>query len=186
VMLSDTVGFISDLPTMLVASFRATLEDVVEADVLLHVRDISHVETEAEAKDVEEVLRQLGINPDDRTRLIEVWNKADLLAEDERERLAHRVERIDAALRPSLISAVSGEGIDALLQGIEERIARNRRTFHILLPAQDGGGLHWLYEEAEIISRDETESGAIDLTIRIAPEKEPRLINRFPEAEKLA
>jgi GTP-binding protein HflX len=186
VMLSDTVGFISDLPTMLVASFRATLEDVVEADVLLHVRDISHVETEAEAKDVEEVLRQLGINPDDRSRLVEVWNKADLLVGEERERLGHRVERMDAALRPSLISAVTGEGIDALLQGIEDRIAQNRLSYHLRVGPEDGAGLHWLYEEAEIISRDETESGALDLTVRIAPQKEPRLINRFPEAERMA
>jgi GTP-binding protein HflX len=179
------VGFISDLPTMLVAAFRATLEDVLEADVLLHVRDIAHGETEAEARDVEEVLRQLGINPDDRTRLIEVWNKADLLDEAERDRLAHRVERIDADARPSLISAVSGEGIEALLQGIEERIARERSTFHIRLPSTDGGGLHWLYEEAEVIGRSE-ESDQLDLTVRIAPEKEPRLFNRFPGAEKVS
>src|SRR3954466_2824511 len=87
-ILSDTVGFISDLPTMLVAAFRATLEDVIEADILLHVRDISHGETEAEAADVQRVLRDLGINPEDRTRLIEVWNKADLLPEQEHDRLA--------------------------------------------------------------------------------------------------
>ena len=79
-ILSDTVGFISDLPTMLVAAFRATLEDVVEADVLLHVRDVSHGETEAQAGDVAVVLRELGIDPDDTRRIIEVWNKADLLS----------------------------------------------------------------------------------------------------------
>jgi GTP-binding protein HflX len=185
-ILSDTVGFISDLPTMLVASFRATLEDVVEADVLLHVRDISHGETEAEAKDVEEVLRQLDINPDDRTRLIEVWNKADLLSEEEHERLAHRVERMDSDARPSLISAETGEGIDALLQGIEQRIARGRPSFRLTLPAEDGPGLHWLYEEAEVIRRETVDNGRLDLTIRIAPEKEPRLLNRFPGAERLA
>src|SRR4028119_1137941 len=86
-ILSDTVGFISDLPTMLVAAFRATREDVIEADILLHVRDISGTESEAESTDVQGVLRDLGIDPGDTGRLIEVWNKADLLDRDERERL---------------------------------------------------------------------------------------------------
>jgi GTP-binding protein HflX len=185
-ILSDTVGFISDLPTMLVASFRATLEDVVEADVLLHVRDISHGETEAEAKDVEEVLRQLDINPDDRTRLIEVWNKADLLPEQEYDRLKHRVERTDSEARPSLISAETGEGIEDLLAGIEQRIARGRPSFNLVLPAEDGPGLHWLYEEAEVIRRETVDEGRLDLTVRIAPEKEPRLLKRFPSAERVA
>src|SRR3712207_3582383 len=94
-ILSDTVGFISDLPTMLVAAFRATLEDVIEADVLLHVRDISHGETEAEAEDVQRVLRDLGINPEDRGRIIEVWNKADLLRPEERDRLEASTARAD-------------------------------------------------------------------------------------------
>jgi GTPase len=185
-ILSDTVGFISDLPTMLVASFRATLEDVVEADVLLHVRDISHGETEAEAKDVEEVLRQLDINPDDRTRLIEVWNKADLLPEQEHERLKHRVERTESEARPSLISAETGEGIEDLLAGIEQRIAQGRPSFNLVLPAEDGPGLHWLYEEAEVIRRETVDEGRLDLTVRIAPEKEPRLLKRFPSAERVA
>ncbi len=91
VILSDTVGFISDLPTMLVAAFRATLEDVIEADVLLHVRDVSHGESEAQAGDVHTVLRELGIDPGDTGRVVEVWNKADLLAPDERRRLADRI-----------------------------------------------------------------------------------------------
>jgi GTP-binding protein HflX len=90
VILSDTVGFISDLPTMLVAAFRATLEDVIEADVLLHVRDVSHGETEAQASDVQGVLRDLGIDPETEHRIVEVWNKADLLAPEERERLANQ------------------------------------------------------------------------------------------------
>src|SRR5436853_6270445 len=87
IILSDTVGFISELPTMLVAAFRATLEDVIEADVLLHVRDVSHGETEAQATDVQGVLRDLGIDPNDTGRLIEVWNKADLLTDEDRQRL---------------------------------------------------------------------------------------------------
>lgn len=184
-ILSDTVGFISDLPTMLVAAFRATLEDVIEADVLLHVRDISQAETEAEASDVRNVLRQLGINAEEEgTRLIEVWNKADLLSAGEHERLLALAERTGA--RPMLVSALTGEGTTALLADIEQRIGKNRPTFNVLLDTADGAGLNWLYEESEVIGRDDgDETGRIRITARIAPEKEPRLRARFSEAEKI-
>ena len=184
-ILSDTVGFISDLPTMLVAAFRATLEDVIEADVLLHVRDISHGETEAEAADVRNVLRQLGINPDDRTRLIEVWNKADLLGPEERARLLTVAERAEGNERPSLISAETGEGLGDLRALVEERIAAGRPTFRIVLDPADGAAAHWLHEEAEIIERDTGEGGETRVLVRLAPEKEPRLRKRFPQAEKI-
>ena len=118
VILSDTVGFISDLPTPLIAAFRATLEDAIEADVLLHVRDVSHVDSEAQAEDVGEVLRELGIETS-ADRIIEVWNKADLLDDDERTRLLNlsgqakaRNDRDSAA--PVLVSALTGEGLAAL------------------------------------------------------------------------
>ena len=181
-ILSDTVGFVSDLPTMLVAAFRATLEDVIEADVLLHVRDISGVETEAEAADVENVLTQLGIDTNDRARLIEVWNKADLLSADDRERLAATIARMPAERRPSLVSALSGEGVEELLAGIEAAIARGRALFKVEIDAVEGAALNWLYEEAEVIRREDGEGGEIRLLIRIAPEKEPRFLARHPEA----
>ena len=184
-ILSDTVGFISDLPTMLVAAFRATLEDVIEADVLLHVRDISQSETDAEAADVEAVLRQLGLNPDDGTRLIEVWNKADLLGADERERLARVTELGPGKAERVLVSAVSGEGTADLLALIEARIGRDRPTYRITIGAADGAGLHWLYEEAEILSRDDGVDGNVQVVARIAGEKEPRLRKRFPDLEKV-
>ena len=184
-ILSDTVGFISDLPTMLVAAFRATLEDVIEADVLLHVRDIAHGETEAEAADVGNVLRQLGINPDDRGKLIEVWNKADLLTPSERERLGAVAERGDASAKPALVSAVTGEGVEALLAVIKARIGQGRPSFRIAVPPTDGAASHWLHEEAEIIDRQAGEGGRTDFTVRVAPEKEPRLWKRFPQAERL-
>ncbi len=111
VILSDTVGFISDLPTMLVAAFRATLEEVIEADAILHVRDMSHEDAAAQSRDVEKVLSELGIEPSDR-RLIEVWNKIDRLDADGRARLANLAERQPAEHRPVLVSAVSGEGVD--------------------------------------------------------------------------
>ncbi|TDR94258.1 GTPase HflX [Enterovirga rhinocerotis] len=185
-ILSDTVGFVSELPTMLVAAFRATLEDVVEADVLLHVRDISGVESEAEAADVENVLGQLGIDTNDRSRLIEVWNKADLLSPEERERLGGTIARMPAERRPSLVSALSGEGIAELLAGIERAVARGRPTFDIALDTTEGAALNWLYEEAEVIRRHDGEGGTISLLVRIAPEKEPRLASRFPQARKVA
>ncbi len=182
-ILSDTVGFISDLPTMLVAAFRATLEDVIEADILLHVRDVSHGETEAQAADVESVLRDLGIDPSETGRIIEVWNKADLLADDERARLANQASRMPADRQPALVSAMTGEGVDALLQTIEDRIARGRPRYRILLDPADGQGLNWLYENAEILGREDREE-AIAVRVRVAPEKEPRLLQRFPKAHR--
>ena len=186
VILSDTVGFISDLPTMLVAAFRATLEDVIEADVLLHVRDISHGETEAEAGDVQRVLRDLGINPEDRRRLIEVWNKADLLPDGEREKLEARIARMPAEQRPALVSAAVGQGIDALLKAIELRISEGRPSFQIVLDPSDGQGLNWLYEQAEVLDRRTDSDGQLHLVVRVASDKEPRLLIRFGRARRLA
>ncbi|GJE68819.1 GTPase HflX [Methylorubrum podarium] len=185
VILSDTVGFISDLPTSLIAAFRATLEDVIEADILLHVRDVSHGDTQAQAEDVEGVLRELGIEPD-AERIIEVWNKADLLDEGERTRLvnlsaAHR----GAGAAPILVSALTGEGLPALAERIEAQVARARSTFAVTLPPEDGAALNWLYENAEVLDRQSETGGAIALTIRIAPEKEPRFLNRFVAAQRI-
>src|SRR6185295_6350135 len=121
VILSDTVGFISDLPTMLVAAFRATLEEVIEADLILHVRDVSHEDTEAQSQDVSDVLQQLGIAPSEGRRMIEVWNKIDRLDAAGRERLRNLAERQPVSRRPILVSAATGEGIDRLTAAIEQR-----------------------------------------------------------------
>ncbi|HEX8418218.1 MAG TPA: GTPase HflX [Methylobacterium sp.] len=187
VILSDTVGFISELPTSLIAAFRATLEDVIEADILLHVRDVSHEDSGAQAEDVGGVLRELGIETS-AERIIEVWNKADLLDDGERMRLANlsgtgRSDRDSAA--PVLVSSLTGEGLPALVARIEARIARQRSTFAVVLPPEDGAALHWLYENAEVLDRREEEGGTIHLAIRIAPEKEPRFLNRFSAARRL-
>ncbi|MFN3686604.1 GTPase HflX [Salinarimonas sp.] len=184
-ILSDTVGFISDLPTMLVAAFRATLEDVIEADVLLHVRDVSHGETNAQAADVRGVLRDLDIDPDDPGRIIEVWNKADLLAPDEEAALAERAARMRPEERPAVVSALTGRGVSELLQRIEDRVARGRPVFSLELDPADGQGVNWLYEEAEILSREDRDD-AIAFRVRIAAEKEPRLLQRFPAANRSA
>ncbi|RVU14553.1 GTPase HflX [Methylobacterium oryzihabitans] len=186
-ILSDTVGFISELPTMLIAAFRATLEDVIEADILLHVRDISHEDTEAQGQDVAEVLGELGIEAE-AGRVIEVWNKADLLDGAERERLLN-LSRASGTGRnaagPVLISALTGEGIDRLLARIEARIAETRASFAVVLDPAEGAGLHWLYENAEVLDRREDASGAQHLVVRVAPEKEPRFLNRFGAARRL-
>src|ERR1700719_212577 len=126
VILSDTVGFISDLPTMLVAAFRATLEEVIEADVILHVRDVSHEDAEAQLYDVEKILRELGIEPgngaDAGRVLIEVWNKIDRVDAAARSRLENLIERRPPAERPVLVSASTGEGIDVLAAAVEARL----------------------------------------------------------------
>src|SRR5207237_716336 len=129
-MLSDTVGFISNLPTQLVAAFRATLEEVLEADIILHVRDISHEDAEAQEADVEAVLRQLGIDPaaDSGQRIIEVWNKIDRFTPEERENLQNVAARRPAEHPCFLVSAETGEGLEALLAAIEERLAATRTT----------------------------------------------------------
>jgi GTP-binding protein HflX len=182
IMLSDTVGFISDLPTMLVSAFRATLEEVIEADVILHVRDISHEDTQAQSADVAEILRGLGVDPTDDRRLIEVWNKADLLDEEARNYLLESAQKRELAGRPRLVSAITGEGIDALLAAIEERLAHGRQNFRLTLPASDGEGLAWLYENVEVMERASLDDGAQLLTIRVSPERIERLQRRFPEA----
>lgn len=186
VILSDTVGFISDLPTMLVAAFRATLEDVIAADVILHVRDVSHGDTEAQAADVTAILRDLGVDPNDRRRLVEVWNKVDRLPEFEAERLLMLSSNRPEDERPVLVSAVTGEGLDHLRALIEDRLTRDRPRFLVSLGPAEGAALNWLYEEAEVLERRESEDGAIDVVIRIAAEKEPRLRQRIKTAKKIS
>jgi GTPase len=175
-ILSDTVGFISDLPTTLISAFRATLEEVRAADVIVHVRDISHADSEAQAHDVEAVLGEIGVaNLAD--RVVEAWNKVDLLYADARDALAEAQETRDTA--PLAISAVTGEGIDHLLSAIEDRLARGRSHLELTLEASDGQGLHWLYEHAEVMSRRD-EDGGTHLTVRVSPDQIERLRRRFP------
>ncbi|MFL5123200.1 MAG: GTPase HflX, partial [Microvirga sp.] len=140
IILSDTVGFISDLPTMLIAAFRATLEEVIEADVILHVRDVSHEEAEAQSQDVENVLRELGIEPNDK-RIVEIWNKIDRLTPERRSELANIAERQPGDRKPVLVSAVTGEGLERLRDAIEAGIGAGRVTADVLLDPADGAGV---------------------------------------------
>jgi GTP-binding protein HflX len=178
VILSDTVGFISDLPTLLVAAFRATLEEVIEADIILHVRDVSHGDTEAQSRDVEDVLRQLGIEPGDQ-RLVEVWNKVDRLTAADRERAVNLAARQSAEHPLVVVSALTGEGIEQLISLIETRLARTRITLDLVLDAADGAGLSWLYRNAEVLTKDADSEGQVRVTVRANPDKAAIVRARF-------
>jgi GTP-binding protein HflX len=147
-ILSDTVGFISELPTQLVAAFRATLEEVVSADLIVHVRDISHPDSEAQRDDVDEVLKEIGA---DGAVRIEAWNKIDLADGEEAERLrAEAARREDVAI----ISALNGDGVAALLAGVSARLRKENKERAITLPASDGELIAWLHANGEIVRHD--------------------------------
>ena len=179
IMLSDTVGFISDLPTSLIAAFRATLEEVLSADVILHVRDVSHEDSDAQAHDVEQILDELGLKSEDEERIIEVWNKSDALDQDRREALTLAARGFALNKRPMMVSAVSGEGLDSLLGRIEAILAVNRLTLRLDIAPEDGKGLAWLYAHAEVLARNLKKNGSTQVTIRIAPEREAEVKKRF-------
>ena len=162
VILSDTVGFISDLPTHLVAAFRATLEEVVEADLIIHLRDISDPDAAAQADDVEGILADLGIEATDTHRVIEVWNKVDRLDDRDRERLLAG----EANRRPPIaISAVTGEGIGDLVNLIELRLAGELRTIEVSLQPDQLALLDWLYSNGDVTGRVDHEDGSVSLIL---------------------
>jgi GTPase len=178
IILSDTVGFISDLPTMLVAAFCATLEEVIEADVILHVRDMSHEDSEAQSHDVEKVLSELNIKATDK-RLIEVWNKIDRLDNEGRARLLNLVERQPADRRPVQASALTGEGVDRLIDAIEARLSESRQTLEVSIDPADGAGLSWLYRHSEVLVKDMRDDGRLWLTVRADADSAARVRAKF-------
>jgi GTP-binding protein HflX len=180
IILSDTVGFISNLPTMLVAAFRATLEEVIEADVILHVRDVSHEDSTAQSQDVVTTLRELGIEPND-PRLIDVWNKIDRLSADQRVALANQAERRDASERPVLVSAVTGEGVDALNAAIDAKLARGRQVIELTLDPADGSGLSWLYRHTEVLEKELSGDGRLHVRVRGSAEQAARVRAKFED-----
>ena len=155
VILSDTVGFISDLPTQLVAAFRATLEEVLEADLILHVRDISHPETEEQAEDVETILANLGIGRD--TPLIEIWNKIDLLPPERRDAVMTEAARKDDVLA---LSALSGDGLEQLSIAVTAKLDAGRSDDTVIVAFEDGHKRAWLYEQGVVLNEEQTEDGA--------------------------
>lgn len=163
VILSDTVGFISDLPTELVAAFRATLEEVLAADIIVHVRDISHSESEEQAKDVRDILASLGIT--DETPQIELWNKIDNVEPDEAEALQLRASRQDDTF---VASAITGQGLDAFLEDVATKLAEGIREERLLLSYEDGRKRAWLFEKGLVSEEKQTEDG-YDLLVRWSP-----------------
>jgi GTP-binding protein HflX len=179
VMLSDTVGFISNLPTHLVAAFRATLEEVIEATIILHVRDISHKDTDAQALDVAEVLKQLDLDTDDRLRVIEVWNKIDAVDSVRHDQiLAQAATPGTSGQERYAVSARTGEGLDSLLEAIENRLRGDRPVHRLLLDPADGAGLAWLYAHGEVLERFDGEDG-LRLAVRVADKHVAAFLERF-------
>ena len=162
-ILSDTVGFVSELPTQLVAAFKATLEEVVSADLLIHVRDIAHPDTEAQRADVETVLREIGVA--DTTPRFEVWNKLDLLEGDARDDAL-----VDASHRDDVvaISAISGEGVDDLILKVAAKLTTSHRRYSISLDPGDGAGAAWLHQHGEVLTQD-TDGDVAIYDVRMAP-----------------
>lgn len=166
VILSDTVGFISDLPTELVASFRATLEEVLAADVVCHVRDISHPETEEQAQDVRDIMASLGV--EDSRPSFEVWNKLDLMPQDAADAMRARAERDDSVFA---ISALTGEGIDTLLAAITTQLQGAKRETELHLSFAEGKRRAWLFDHELVETERQTDEG-FDLTVRWTAQQE--------------
>jgi GTP-binding protein HflX len=162
-ILSDTVGFVSDLPTQLVAAFKATLEEVVSADLLIHVRDIAHPDTEAQRTDVEAVLAEIGVG--EGTPRFEVWNKLDLLQGDASEDL-----RVEAARRENVVglSALDGEGVDTLIAAVATKLTVSHRRYRLTLDAGDGAGAAWLHAHGEVLEQV-MEGDTASYDVRLSP-----------------
>ncbi len=182
IIMSDTVGFISELPTTLVAAFRATLEEVLAADIILHVRDINHAETEAQAYDVNHVLGELGIDDQRRMHIIEVWNKSDLLDEESKAARLAQAERQDNVV---LISSVTGEGIANLLSVVEWRLAQTSVLYDVTLEPTDGKGLAWLHQRGEVLGRVQHDDGRTKLTVRLDADTAGQADVKFGKAMKV-
>jgi GTP-binding protein HflX len=154
-ILSDTVGFISDLPTQLVAAFRATLEEVISADLIVHVRDISHPDSDAQRADVEQVLAEIGARPEGGGAMIEVWNKIDALEGEDAERVRAEAARRDDAV---LLSALTGEGVDDLQQAAATLLRKGAEVRIVTLPAADGATIAWLHANGEVVGEERGEA----------------------------
>jgi GTPase len=175
VILSDTVGFISDLPTQLVAAFRATLEEVLEADLLLHVRDISHVDAQAQKDDVLDVLSELGVGEVAQNAMIEVWNKIDLIPAAERPSAANGKREP----RSVAVSALTGEGFEKLLAMIDTTLAANAIEAELRLEPDAGADIAWAYENGDVLKRTSDAKGRIKLRVAIAGAALPKFERRF-------
>ncbi len=175
VMLSDTVGFVADLPTTLVAAFRATLEEAADADVILHVRDIANPDSAAQANDVLKVLGELGVSSE-KTPIIEVWNKIDMLADRGMLQAVHPTGTVAASVP---VSAQTGEGIDDLLAVVETTLAGKSPVYRVRIPHANGADVGWLYGHAEIIGKDEPDDEGQTYEVRVDPRNKAGFTQRF-------
>jgi len=166
VILSDTVGFVSDLPTELIAAFRATLEEVASADLLVHVRDMAHPDHEAQRDDVDLVLESLGLAEEGAPPRIEAWNKIDLLSDEERDRLFEEAARRDNVVP---LSAISGEGLDRLRERMANELRSGEQVHQIRLPASDGGRIAWLHSRGEVLEQT-LDHDEMELSVRLSPD----------------
>ncbi len=186
IILSDTVGFISDLPTQLVAAFQATLEEVLEADIVVHVRDVAHLDSDAQRSDVIAVLAELGIGDDDERLMIEALNKIDLLDEDDRaviEAVARAAPAIGSAANPArvVLSAITGDGVDALLAKIEQTLTAAHCILTISISASDGAAQAWLHARSEILDESMEGDNAV-ITARMSRKTQGQFLKEFPQA----
>lgn len=176
VILSDTVGFVSDLPTELIAAFRATLEEVASADLLIHVRNMAHPDREAQREDVDDVLASLGLAEEGAPARIEAWNKIDLVSDEERDRLIEEAQRREDVMP---ISAITGEGLEALRELMAQHLRHGEEVHDIRLPASDGSRIAWLHSRGEVldqvVDRDE-----VRMSVRLSPDN----FARFEALEK--
>ena len=166
VILSDTVGFVSDLPTELIAAFRATLEEVRSADLLVHVRNMAHPDRDAQADDVEDVLKSLGMAEEGAPPRIEAWNKVDLLGPEERERLLEQAARRDDVVP---VSALTGEGLDTLRSRMAETLRSGEQVHQVRVAAADGSRIAWLHSRGEVIDQ-RVDADEIELSVRLSPD----------------
>lgn len=181
-ILSDTVGFVSDLPTQLIAAFRATLEEVLSADLIIHVRDIAHPDSEAQRDDVMDVLSEMGVagevalegDGEDAPPIIEAWNKLDLLDDDAAERVRELAERRGDVM---LLSAITGQGVDGLQRVISAQLTSGAQIHQLRLPLSDGAAIAWLHEHGEVIGST-AEDGEMQIEVRLSDSALTRFMKR--------
>ncbi|GAC1042166.1 GTPase HflX [Rhizobium sp. No.120] len=182
VILSDTVGFISDLPTHLVAAFRATLEEVLEADLILHVRDLSDDDNQAQSADVMRILGDLGIGEaEGAERILEVWNKIDRLEPEAHDAI---VQKASTAENVIAVSAITGEGVDRLMDEISRRLSGVLTETTITLPVEKLALLPWLYNHAIVDNREDNEDGTVTLDVRLTEAEAAELERRMGNGPK--
>lgn len=191
IILSDTVGFISDLPTQLIAAFRATLEEVLEADLILHVRDAAHPDSDAQRKDVLAVLAEMGIDAKDKRSVIEVMNKIDLVDARGREILNHMVARQETLGEGNIqdphmiaLSAETGEGIDELYRLIDHILTRHHRTHIFHLSPSEGQALAWLHAHGDVLDEHRLEDG-VTIKVRLSSKSSGQFAKQFPETNRV-